>query len=358
MARRARRGAGGRTLQRALVSLTRSAWRAGSKALAQSLRATPTPAKPKAAPRKRLAAAGASPAVRKRQSVSGPSAAAAGARMASGVCGTRGYRLYQPPGVQRSERLPLLVMLHGCAQDAQALAASSHMNRLAARERFLVLYPEQGRLANPQACWNWYDTRAGRAQREADSIAAAIAHVCSLYPADAGRVALAGLSAGASMAALLAVRHPERFRALAMHSGVAPGVARSSAAALMAMRRSRTGLPLEGATPLPALLVIHGSADAVVASGNGAEAARLWAAHASATPGAARTVQRGARYAAVVTDYRARGRLVATLCAVQGLGHAWSGGSAGQPWSDPRGPDASRRVWAFAARQFQTLQLE
>ena len=55
---------------------------------------------------------------------------------------------------------------------------------------------------------------------------------------------------------------------------------------------------------------------------------------------------------APVTDYRARGRLVVTLCEVMGLGHTWSGGVAGRTYSDPKGPDASRMIWAFMARQF------
>ena len=46
------------------------------------------------------------------------------------------------------ERLPLMVMLHGCGQDAKTFAASTRMNVVAARERFLVLYPEQDRLSN------------------------------------------------------------------------------------------------------------------------------------------------------------------------------------------------------------------
>ena len=37
---------------------------------------------------------------------------------------------------------------------------------------FFVLYPEQDRLSNVQGCWNWYDTRTGRAQAEAHSISA------------------------------------------------------------------------------------------------------------------------------------------------------------------------------------------
>ncbi|HRM68436.1 MAG TPA: PHB depolymerase family esterase, partial [Thauera phenylacetica] len=133
--------------------------------------------------------------------------------------------------MRSSERLPLLVMLHGCGQNAAAFARSTRMDRLASRERFLVLYPEQDLAANPQGCWNWYDTRSHRAEAEAATLIAAIDQACLLYPVDRGAVAVAGLSAGASMAALLAVRWPERFCAVAMHAGVAPGAARSAAGA-------------------------------------------------------------------------------------------------------------------------------
>lgn len=126
-------------------------------------------------------------------------------------------------------------MPHGCAQDARGLSASSWMNCVAERERFLMLYPEQDRIANAQGCWNWYDTRIGRACAEADPIDSAISLICLTQPVDRNRIAVAGLSAGASMAAVLAVRHPEQFRAVAMHSGIEPGVAHSSATALSAM---------------------------------------------------------------------------------------------------------------------------
>ncbi len=273
----------------------------------------------------------------------------------SGVSGVRRYRLYKPSGVQSGERLPLVVMLHGCAQDAQALAASTQMNRLAQVERFMVLYPEQDRLSNLQNCWNWYDTRAGRAQREADSVASAVDHICRTQPVDPQRIALVGLSAGASLAGLLAVRQPERFRAVVMHSGIGPGLANSSASALSAMRGRRVAVPLAPLVVglhLPGLLVIQGSVDPIVAPSNGARVAQLWAVREGANAGRPRTVQRGKRYPAMVTDYRNRGRLVATLCIVNGLGHAWSGGAPGLPYSDPKGPDASRMAWSFMKKQF------
>lgn len=70
---------------------------------------------------------------------------------------------------------------------------------------------------------------------------------------------------------------------------------------------------------------------------------------------APRIVQRGARYAVTITDYVKQRRVVVTHCLINGLGHAWSGGADGLAYSDPKGPNASRMIWAFAARQFATV---
>ena len=274
-----------------------------------------------------------------------------------GPAGAQRYRLFRPAGVKLGERLPLMVMLHGCGQDAKSFAASTRMNVVAARERFLVLYPEQDRLSNANGCWNWFETRSGRAQGEAALIMAAIGQVCVLYAADRDRVAVAGLSSGASMAALLGTRHPERFTSVTMHSGVAPGAANSTLSAVGAMQGRRTPAPLPAsanAAPAvwPPLLVIQGEGDAVVAAGNGRAAAQVWADASGARAGAERGVQRGKRYPMTVTDFKARGVTRATLVQVGCLGHAWSGGAHGERFSDGNGPDASRMVWGFASRQF------
>jgi poly(hydroxyalkanoate) depolymerase family esterase len=333
--RRTRKPAWSKVFERSVAAMTRSALKSGSRALGQMLK--PAMAQRTAPPR-------------------GAGAWTAG--LALGPAGARRFKLYCPPGVAFGERLPLMVMLHGCGQDANSFAASTRMNHIAQRERFLVLYPEQERLANAQGCWNWFDTAAGRAQGEVALIMAAIDQVCLLHPVDRSRVAVAGLSAGASMAALLVARHPGRFKALVMHSGIPPGTAHSPLSALGAMHGRRATQPL-AVTPLtmvqpwPPLLVIHGTADTVVSPQNGQAAAAAWADAGGASAAPVRTVQRGQRYPMLVTDFKRKGTAVATLVDVHRLGHAWSGGTDRQAYSDSRGPDASRMAWAFSAKQFR-----
>ena len=237
------------------------------------------------------------------------------------LAGSRRYGLFVPEGIAPGERRPLMVMLHGCHQDAAGFAASTGMNALAARHRFLVLYPEQSSLCNPNGCWNWFCTASGRAYAEVEIIANAIDQVCRLYGVDAGRIVIGGMSAGASMAALVATRHPELFRAVMMHSGVPPGTASCGLSALDAMRGHAPTSPIEGYAglrkALPPLLVIHGTEDAIVSLANSRAAAGAWAA-------------------------------TATLVEIEGLGHAWSGGSADEPYGDAAGPDASSMMWRFA----------
>lgn len=325
-----------RTARRQMATLTRSALRMGSKLAKKAMKA----------PSKRALKAVA------------PSALP---NMTAGLAGTRRYQLYTPPtlitgGMQPRPQLALVVMLHGCDQDARSFAASTRMNKLAQAQGFMVLYPEQERSANVHGCWNWFATRSGQAQREAASILVAVNYVCALHRLDSRKVVVAGMSSGASMAALLGLSYPQSFAAVVMHSGVGPGLASSTATALAAMRGRHSGLRGAGAlvpaAPLPAVLVIQGSNDLVVEPTNGALAAKRWAAMVGATEGPQRTVQNGARYPVRLTHWTVGRRVVATLASVQGLGHAWSGGPASLAYSDSAGPDASRMVWAFAQRVF------
>lgn len=279
--------------------------------------------------------------------------------MALGPGGPRRFYVYRPPGLRPlpGQRLPLLLMLHGCGQDARDFAIGTRMNRIAARLGFLVLYAEQDRVAHAQGCWNWFATRSGRAQAEALTLLSAVDQACQFYGADPARVAVAGLSAGAGMAGLLGSQWPSRFCAVVMHSGVGPGAANSTATALQAMQGARAPQLPTQAGLLPPLLVLQGDSDRVVDVRNALALCQAWAQPGGATIGAPQLRQRGQRRLMLWQDWR-QGRNLRVRCiTVQGLGHAWSGGSARGSFTDAQGPDASalavafvRTAWTAAAR--------
>ena len=97
-----------------------------------------------------------------------------------------------------------------------------------AREGFIVLCPEQEWLANPNRCWNGFEMRSGRATREGGvdhrDHRPGVRAACGRSGACRGRRSVGRRE----QAALLGARYPARFRAVAMHSGVAPGAARVS----------------------------------------------------------------------------------------------------------------------------------
>ncbi|MBK9363878.1 MAG: PHB depolymerase family esterase [Rubrivivax sp.] len=281
---------------------------------------------------------------------------------------TRGYKLYVPPGAQGRSR-PLVVMLHGCTQDADDFAAGTGMNALADEHGCLVLYPAQAADANPSRCWNWFKhNHQGRDRGEAACIAAMAQAVVRAQGADADRVYIAGLSAGGAMASAVAAAHPDVFAAVGVHSGLAPGAARSLPEAMAAMRGGDTGPALAGlrahaqplsrpagaaALPVPTI-VFHGDQDPTVHPRNGEQviaAALRGRPHQAAGFVGATVVERGVsaqglRYTCT-RHGAASGPAVAEHWVVHGAGHAWSGGRPAGSYTDPRGPDASREMLRF-----------
>jgi poly(hydroxyalkanoate) depolymerase family esterase len=265
-------------------------------------------------------------------------------------------------------------MLHGCTQDAASFAAATRMDAVADRHGFVVAYPEQGRGANPQGCWNWFEpAHQARGAGEPARIAAIVGDLAaggSPCAIDAGRVFVAGLSSGGAMAAILAATYPDVFAAAAVHSGLAYRAAKGVGAAFAAMARGGGDPERHGAGVRAAMgararvvpsIVIHGEADRTVAPVNGREA--LAAAMAANRLAAPQTAELDPRRPAATVEGRVpgghayvvrkwsdrRGEPVHALLTVEGLGHAWSGGAPGASHTDPRGPDAAEAVWRFFA---------
>jgi poly(hydroxyalkanoate) depolymerase family esterase len=283
------------------------------------------------------------------------------------------FDVHAPRGVERGAAVPLICMLHGCTQDAATFAASTRMNEAADRHGFVVVYPEQDRGRNPQACWHWFlpEHQARRAGEPA-AIAATVREVAgttSPWTIDRRRVFLAGFSAGGAMATILAVTYPDLFAGLAVHSGLAYRSATSLGAAFAAMTRGADAADGGGgdvhaamsdhARAIPSI-VIHGTADRTVSPTNARQVlAQSMAANALVAPedcagldmtrpatNARGRLPGGHPYSRRRWTDR-RGKLMHEFVEVEGLGHAWSGGAPGRPHSDPRGPSAADAIARF-----------
>jgi poly(hydroxyalkanoate) depolymerase family esterase len=272
----------------------------------------------------------------------------------SNAAGARAYKLWVPgtdAGVAASAR-PLIVMLHGCTQDADDFARGTRMNEHADRHGCHVLYPIQDGAANPQRCWRWFETaNQVRGRGEPSILAGMTTHLAGEYGIDPARIYVAGLSAGAAMAMVLSETYPEVFAALAVHSGLPLGAARDVPSAFAAMAgRSKPRAATHANRsmhPVPGL-VIHGDADRTVVPGNGDAVVRQLRAR----------YEHGDRMALVLRStteptharscfHTADDRLVIEQWSVRNGGHAWSGGSGAGSYTDPAGPDATARIVEF-----------
>lgn len=255
------------------------------------------------------------------------------------------YRLFVPArsAAQTATPPPLVVMLHGCTQDAADFAAGTRMNDHAREQGALVLYPEQAQRSHGQKCWNWFKTQhQQRGRGEPALLAALTQHVVAQEHADPSRVYVAGLSAGGAMADVLGHCYPDLYAAVGVHSGLPHGAAHDMMSALNAMRTGATPVrPGDANASLPTI-VFHGDADATVHANNGL------AVLAGATPGPASEGQSasGRRFTRTLYPSSA-GRGDAEHWRLHGAGHAWSGGSAKGSYTQPDGIDASQEMLRF-----------
>ena len=225
----------------------------------------------------------------------------------------------------------LVVVLHGCKQDARGYDEGTGWSELAEREGFAVLAPEQRGGNNPGRCFNWFEpAQTTRGHGEVESIAAMVRHMVAEHGLDARRVFVTGLSAGGAMANAMLATYPELFAAGGIVAGLPYGAARDMPEAFSAMQGNRdlsarrwgdlvrAASPHRG--PWPAVSVWHGGADSTVSPSNGSDIVAQWLdVHGLAATAA--EVQPDADAARHRTWRDRAGRVAVESYTIPGMGH-------------------------------------
>ncbi|MFI0238891.1 alpha/beta hydrolase family esterase [Streptomyces sp. NPDC016845] len=217
------------------------------------------------------------------------SAAASGVQEVTGFGANPGalkmFR-YVPDGLPGGR--PVVVVMHGCTQNAAGYGTGSGWVSLAERWGFSVVLPQQTSGNNLSSCFNWFQAGdTGRGQGEAASVAQMVDRQVADAGADPSRVYVTGLSAGGAMTAVMMAAYPEKFAAGGVVAGLPYGCAQAAGSPYVCMyvgatqtakqwgdrvRAARPGY----AGPWPRLTVFQGSADYTVKPVNMTDLAEQW----------------------------------------------------------------------------------
>ncbi|WP_449369373.1 extracellular catalytic domain type 1 short-chain-length polyhydroxyalkanoate depolymerase [Undibacterium arcticum] len=292
-----------------------------------------------------------------------------GARTASRMS----YWLYLPDREMRTP-MPLVVMLHGCAQSATQFAQGTRMNLLAEQHGFAVLYPQQSATPDPSRCWRWYKRTVQQGGGEVKSIVAILENTIQKHPIDPSRIYVAGLSAGAAMAHIVALNHPHLIAAVGLHSGTVFGAADSRMEAYSVMQNGADDAlktAIRHATskfelfPIMPAILIHGEQDGIVRPINLVHLTRQFRVlnRLSGSKGAPLLIKEGSKpggprsgNAYSTSEYFIGKQPILKICEIQQLDHAWSGGDASVRFHEHKGPDASKMMWDFFAKHRREVE--
>jgi poly(hydroxyalkanoate) depolymerase family esterase len=277
------------------------------------------------------------------------------------AAGTRDYLVYAPPA-RPMRASPLLLMLHGCTQNAEDFARGTRMHLRAASESYVVVYPVQCARSNANGCWNWFRTAdQQRNTGEAALLAALVSEMAGRYSCDPSRIYVAGLSAGGAMAVTLGRVYPDVFRGVGVHSGLPHACAHDIPTALAAMRKggkqaAPTASDDRSIATVPTI-VFHGDHDPTVNVRNATQvvADAMGSRQSNGTTGESGTWSETVTTGRVAGGHEftttsacdASGKLRVESWIVHGGGHAWFGGSPGGTFVDAKGPDATTEMLRF-----------
>lgn len=291
----------------------------------------------------------------------------------NGSAGSRPYFVYTPANYQVGTAVPLIVMLHGCTQTPADFATGTQMDALADQKQFIVIYPQQTSTYNSEECWNWFQTAdQSRGSGEPAIIAGVVQTVeqnTSQWTIDTSHVYVAGMSAGAAMAVVMGATYPDIFAAIGVHSGLEYQAGTDQTSGTQALSQGGPNPTQQGQAAYNAMgsyarvvptIDFQGTSDYTVYPINGDQVIQQWmqtdhlasnntynASFNSPSSTTNGQVPNGGRSYTTETWNDNSGNEVEEYWKVNGMGHAWSGGSSSGSFTDPQGPSATQAMYNF-----------
>lgn len=239
----------------------------------------------------------------------------------------------------------LLVALHGCTQQNDALKDRGNFAPAAEQYGLVIALPQVPNGGVIAGCWDYYGADHARTGRHDGFLLSLVEELLgdASLAIDERQVYVAGLSSGAGQAAIIGCLAPDVFAGVGINAGPAPGttVSQFSVVSSTAQEASMVCDELAGSaggafsTQLAA--VIAGTSDFVVAQGYARVLAEMYA-HLYSGTGPA--LQESAMDVAALDGYEPAGtgswfsdgvgRRV-SLISAQGMGHAFPAGSGPGP---------------------------
>lgn len=264
---------------------------------------------------------------------------------ARNALGTMEYQVFVPSGL--SGRVPLFVHIHGGNVSVVDVAQQSRLNELAIQRGFVVVYPQEDPARNA-GIWDGDVAAAeGREGRATSLIAQITREVMAAHPVDPRRVFVGGISAGSTMAIVMAAQYPDLYTAMQAEGGD-----RYGPATVGEQPAGRDVLEAMGprARRIPFMLSI-GTLDPFGITTNTGSVMRHWLIAQDGaddgeingsiplTPASTRTGFDGKNYS-VETYHDAQGCVLAELWRIEGMFHAYSGGAPAAIYDITADPDA------------------
>lgn len=282
------------------------------------------------------------------------------------------YRLYTPSSYRPGHPAPLVVVAHGCQTTAAQEEALTNFDQLADRKGFVVLYPEDDSLSQNlpgpiKQCFKFfYPQFYFRGFADTAAVAQMTREVMAARDIDPQRVYLVGVSGGGLLTSASAGAYPDLYAAVGIveSAGDADGFCLGTGTGIPAFASALIAYSAMGSHARVVPLFVIGSngdlafpaaceekalqqglrTDNLVISGG-------QTAPISLQPASVRHEKvPGGRTYTLSTFRDPNGCLIGQQTIINGMPHAWPGGTsdpAYKGYTDPTAPSGAKTAWDF-----------